>query len=386
LAPQGVLMPRIELETKKPDLRDRLKACELLPEVDLKKPLSFIDSGSWMLNLALTNHVDQGYPIARVINPVGDYSTGKTLLACEVVNSVWYLEHLLKKKKVKIYYDEPEHAFDYRLAAKFNVPLHEIIGLREDLKNYKPKKPKKGEKAERQFKRSHTVEDLYNNLDYINKNDKDYDVVLYIIDSLDTLTDSREIKHLQKKGIEKQDMGGSKARVLSQLFRNSIDKVHNSNILLFILSQIRMNVGVVFGDPNTRAGGKALDHYSSQIFMLKEIGKIQSDKKINQGIEVRVKIKKNKTGSRYNDVVINILHGYGIDNFGSAVNFLWDNSQFERSGNYLVFHDKKMYRSELIELAANDPVVAQELKCDLQDYWNEMILEAEITRKPKWGG
>jgi len=376
-------MPRIKLKSKELStlsLRDRLKSCELLPEVSLKKPLQFIDSGSWMLNLALTNNVEQAYPIGRVINPVGDYSTGKTLLACEAVNSVWYIQHLLKKKRVKIYYDEPEHAFDYRLAAKFNVPLQHIHGLREDLIGYKRKK---GEKL---FQRSRTVENLYNNIDYINKNDKDYDVVLYVLDSLDTLRDAREIKHLEKKGIEKQDMGGGKARVLSQLFRNSIDKVHNSNIILFILSQIRMNVGVVFGDPNTRAGGKALDHYATHIFMLKEVRKITSDKKINQGIEVRVKIKKNKTGSRYNEVMMNILHGYGIDNFGSAVNFLWDNDQFERSGNYLIYYGEKMYRSDLIELAANNADVANQLKGDLQEYWNEIIREAEIDRKPKWGG
>jgi hypothetical protein len=120
--------------------------------------------------------------------------------------------------------------------------------------------------------------------------------------------------------------------------------------------------------------------------MLKEIGKIQSEKKINQGIEVRVKIRKNKTGSRYNDIVFNILHGWGIDNYGSAVNFLWDEKQFERSGNYLIFNDEKMYRADLIELAANNPDIAEQLKNNLQDYWNEIILEAEIDRKPKWGG
>jgi len=371
---------RVKLTSTKELLHERLKTCDLLPDVSLKKPLAFIDSGSWMLNLALTNNIDQGYPIGRVINPIGDFSTGKTLLACEAINSVWYIEHLMKKKNVKIYYDEPEHAFDYRLAQKFNVPLEHVYGLREDLKGYKKKKD------EKPFQRSRTVEHLYHNLEYISKKESNYDVVLYIIDSLDTLTDAREIKHLEKKGIEKQDMGGGKARVLSQLFRNSIEGIHNSNILLMILSQIRMNIGVVFGDPNTRAGGKALDHYASQFFMLKEIGKIQTDNKINQGIEVRIKIKKNKTGSRYNDVIISILHGYGIDNFGSAVNFLWDHNQFERSGNYLVFHEKKMYRAELIELAANNSIVANQLKCDLQDYWNELILEAEIDRKPKWGG
>jgi recombination protein RecA len=370
-------MKKIQLKPKK-SLRDRLKTTESHIPI-LKKPLSFIDSGSWMLNLTLTNNADWGYPIGRVINPVGDYSTGKTLLACEAVNSVWYYEHLLKKKKVKIYYDEPEHAFDHRLASQFKMPLDKIIGLREDLVSYKRKK------GEKPFQRSRTVEDMYNNLDWISKNEGDQDIILYVIDSLDSLRDAREIKHLAKKGIEKQDMGGSKARVLSQLFRNCIEGIHNSNILLMILSQIRKKIGIAFGDPNTRAGGKALDHYATHIFQLREVGKIQSEEKINQGIEVGVRIKKNKTGSRYNDINFDILHGWGIDNYTSAVNFLWDNKALEKSGSYLVFEDKKMYRSELIELCANEEVIANTIKTLLQHHWNGMIERAEIKRKPKWG-
>ena len=371
-------MKRINLKSNKPSLRDRLKTTETLPVI-LKKPLYFIDSGSWMLNLALTNKVDQGYPVSRVINPVGDYSTGKTLLACEAINSVWYHEHLRKKKKIKMYYDEPEHAFDHRLASQFKMPLTEIIGLREDLTSYKRKK---GEKI---FQRSRTVEDLYNNLDWISKNDNDYDVVIYIIDSLDSLRDAREIKHIEKKGIEKQDMGGGKARVLSQLFRNCIEGIHNSNVLLIILSQIRKKIGLSFGDPNTRAGGKALDHYSTHIFQLREIGKIQTDEKINQGIEVGVRIKKNKTGSRYNDVNFDILHGWGIDNYTSAVNFLWDNKALEISGSYLTFESKKMYRSQLIQLCADEPVVANSVKLLLQHHWDILLKKAEINRPSKWG-
>jgi recombination protein RecA len=370
-------MARIKLKSEKPSLRNRLKTAETIVPV-LKKPLYFIDSGSWMLNLALTNNVDKGYPIGRVINPVGDYSTGKTLLACEAINSVWYYEHKKRKKKIKMYYDEPEHAFDHRLAGQFKMPLTEIIGLREDLTSYKRKK---GEKL---FQRSRTVEDMYNNLDWISKNDGDNDIVIYIIDSLDSLRDAREIKHIAKKGIEKQDMGGGKARVLSQLFRNCIEGIHNSNILLVILSQIRKKIGLAFGDPNTRAGGKALDHYATHIFQLREIGKIQTEEKINQGIEVGVRIKKNKTGSRYNDVDFDILHGWGIDNYTSAVNFLWDNDALEKSGSYLIFESKKIYRSQLIELCADQPVVARTIKLLLQDHWNKMIKKAEIKRKPKW--
>ena len=371
-------MKRINIKSTKPSLRDRLKTTEILPP-KLKKPLYFIDSGSWMLNLALTNNIDQAYPIGRVINPVGDYSTGKTLLACEAVNSVWYLEHLIKKKKVKIYYDEPEHAFDHRLASQFKMPLDQIIGLREDLLTYKRKK------GEKPFQRSRTVEDMYNNLDWISKNDTDNDVVLYIIDSLDSLRDAREIKHIQKKGIEKQDMGGGKARVLSQLFRNCIEGIHNSNILLVILSQIRKKIGITFGDPNTRAGGKALDHYATHIFQLREIGKIQTEEKFNQGIEVGVRIKKNKTGSRYNDVTFDILHGWGIDNYTSAVNWLWDNDGIGKSGSYCVLDDDtKMYRSQLIETCVNSEQMRKEIKNLLQNHWNVLLEKSEVKREPKW--
>ena len=371
-------MGRIKLKSDKPSLRDRLKTAETIVPV-LKRPLQFIDSGSWMLNLALTNNINQAYPIGRVINPVGDYSTGKTLLACEGVNSVWYYEHLRKKKKVKIYYDEPEHAFDHRLASQFKMPLDQIIGLREDLLGYKRKK------GEKPFSRSRTVEDMYNNLDWISKNDKDYDIVLYIIDSLDSLRDAREIKHIAKKGIEKQDMGGGKARVLSQLFRNCIEGIHNSNVILMILSQIRKKIGIAFGDPNTRAGGKALDHYATHIFQLREIGKITSEEKFNQGIEVGVRIKKNKTGSRYNDIDFSILHGWGIDNYTSAVNWLWDNGGIEKSGNYCVLDDStKMYRSELIETCVNSKQMRVAIKNLLQNHWNILLKKSEVKRKPKW--
>ena len=211
-----------------------------------------------------------------------------------------------------------------------------------------------------------------------------YDLILYVLDSLDSLSDAREIKHIEKKGVGKQDYGGGKARVLSQLFRTCIQSVNNSNVLLFIVSQIRSNFGVMFGPQYTRAGGKALDHYASVIYWLREVNKITTDQGINQGIEVEVMIDKNKTGSRYNKMNFNILHGYGVDNFGSAVNFLWDKGGFEKSGSYLIWDDKKLYRSDLIKRAVEDPKTAEKLKERLQSHWNELIKEAEIKRPPKW--
>ena len=363
-------------------LRQRLKKTSIVKELP-KRSIEFVGSGSWMLNLALTNNIDVAYPVGRVVNPVGDYSTGKTLLACETVNDVWYNFHLKQGKKVEIYYDEPEDAFDMDLARKFNMPLEHIIGLRERLPNWKSKKD--------DFKRSKLVEDLYTNLMNITtkeqkKAPKDKnDIILYVLDSLDSVSDARELKHIEKKGVGKQDYGGGKARVLSQMFRTCIQSVGESNILLFIVSQVRTNFGVMFGPQYTRAGGKALDHYASVIYWLKEVGKITNEKNFNQGIEVELLIDKNKIGSRYSKLNFNILHGYGVDNYGSAANFLWDSGGFERNGNYIIWNDKNIYRNALIEQAANDPKTAKQLKETLQSHWNELVKQAEIKRPDKWG-
>jgi RecA/RadA recombinase len=369
-------MPLKKIKLEDSSLRKKLKQTSIIKQQP-KKHLDFVSSGSWILNLALTNNIDLGYPIGRVINAVGDYSTGKTLLACELVNAVWYEYHKIHGKKIKIYYDEPEAAFDLDLAKQFNMPLEHIVGLRERLPNWKPKKD--------DFKHSTLVEDLYSNLLHITKEESNkYDLILYVIDSLDSVSDARELKHIEKKGVGKQDYGGGKARVLSQMFRTCIQSVNQSNVLLYVVSQVRTNFGVMFGPQFTRAGGKALDHYASVIYWLREAGKIQTKEQINQGIEVEVLIDKNKVGARYNKLNFDVLHGWGIDNYGSAVNFLWNHNGFERIGNYIIWNDKKMYRSELIKRAAEEDAVALQLKNILQTFWNQLIANAAIKRKPKW--
>ena len=372
MAKRKSLKPKIEESSLRKQLKKSI--LKVLP----KQHIQFVGSGSWILNLALTNNVDYAYPIGRVVNVVGDYSTGKTLLGCEAVNAVWYDYHLCQGKTIKIYYDEPESSFDMDLAQEFNMPLEHIVGLRERMPKWKKKKD--------DFQPSKLVEDFYTNINHIiHKEANKYDMILYVLDSLDSVSDAREIKHIAKKGVGKQDYGGGKARVLSQLFRTCIQSVNQSNILLFLISQVRANFGVMFGPQYTRAGGKALDHYASVIYWLKEVGKITSDKGINQGIEVELLIDKNKIGSRYSKLNFNILHGYGVDNYGSAANFLWDNGGFIKNGNYIVWNEKSIYRSQLIEKAANDKVTGDQLKQQLQIYWNQMIAEAAINRKPKWG-
>jgi RecA/RadA recombinase len=380
-------MPKIKLKQKSKveALKDRLKKPVLkqcaTANTESDKYLYKVDSGSWALNLALTNDINCGYPRGRVVNAVGDFSTGKTLMACELVNSIWYLEHVLKGKKVKIYYDESEFAFDLELARKFNMPLEHMLGIRDRIPGWK------APKGEKPFTISRTVEDLYTNLTEASAESCDYDIILYIKDSLDSLTDAREIAHIEKKGVGKQDYGGGKARVMSQMFRNCIEGINTSNVLLFIISQVRENFGVMFGPKYTRSGGKALDHYSSIIYWLREAGKItHSSTGMIQGIEAEILVTKNKVGERYNNLTLNILHGYGVDNLGSAVNYLWDNKLLKIEGAYLNWEGKKMYRSSLIEWASKEASIAEAIKALWQAHWQEQVEKSKPNRPPKWGG
>lgn len=307
-----------------------------------------------------------------------------TLLACELVNSVWYNEHVINGKNVKIYYDEPEAAFDLNLASEFGMPLDNIIGIRQRV----------NDKYKGEFKHSKTIEDFVERIDDIIKSKDKNDIVLYVLDSLDSISDEREQAHIEKKGIGSQDYGGGKASVLSKFFRTKIQDLHDNNILLFIISQIRDNINAgLFGKKYKRSGGKALDFYCSQIIWLYEAGKIESNRGIVQGIEVRVGVEKNKVGERYHKVTFNILHGFGIDNISSMIDFLWEKGGFEKSGAYVVWKgkdgsEKKLHRSELGKIADNDKWVYNKLVSMCQETWDEMLEEAKksIVRNKKWGG
>ena len=369
---------------KKDEFREKLVKQKRIKETfDAKDSIQFVSTGCTTLNLSLTNDARKGYPVGRVVNVVSDYSCGKTLMLCELINSVWYNEHIIKNKKVKIYYDEPEASFDLGLAEEFGMPLENIIGLRQRI----------DDKYKGEFKHSKTIEDFVNNIDDIIKSKDKNDIVIYGLDSLDAITDEREQNHIEKKGIGSQDYGGGKASVLSKFFRTKIQDLHENNILLFIISQIRDNINAgLFGKKYKRSGGKALDFYCSQIIWLYESGKIESNKGIVQGIEVRANVEKNKVGERYHKVNFNILHGYGVDNISSMIDFLWDKGGFEKSGSYIIWEmpdgsEKKYYRSELAKIADSDKTVYNRLIDMCQDTWNGMIDEAKKTfaRSKKWG-
>ena len=220
-------------------------------------------------------------------------SSGKTLLAIECCAN-FHVKH----PKGRIRYAEVESAFDKQYAEALGMPVDAV------------------EFADGIF----TIEDFFNDLQKMCKESKGQPGV-YVLDSLDALSDEAE----QKRGIDEGSFGGSKPKKLGELFRRSIQMLESSNILLFIVSQIRDKIGVTFGETKTRSGGKAMDFYATHIIWLAEIGKIKKtiggvERVI--GVQVKARCKKNKVGLAYRDCEYPILFGYGIDDLTACTEWL----------------------------------------------------------------
>lgn len=318
-------------------------------------PDMFISSGSTMLNLALSNLVDGGWRKGRVVNIVGDESTGKTLLAIE---SMLYASKVMRKKeKIKLIYNEAENAFDEYYA--------EMIGLKEkeyDRRNYR------------------LVEEWYEDMKKsIGKND--YNSMLYILDSLDTLETIQDSKEKFDEGT----YGMSKAKQMNKLFKRIIggmsDKVQDTSSLMMILSQTRDKIGVTFGEKKTRAGGVALNFFATQIVWLHIKEKIPKANKVI-GIRIKARVKKNKTWKPWREVEFPILFEYGIDDVGSMVDYLVEQKIIEKkSTGRLLYKDKQYHREDLI-MEFED--YQDELKQLVKDVWDESERKAAVIRKPKY--
>lgn len=357
-------MAKLKLKNNKKIKKLSLKNLELIKsETPVKH---FINSGSNTLNLALTQDINKGYPLGRFINIVGNYSSGKTLLAAEAVNSVWFINHMKEGKKVHIVYDDPEFAFDFELAEQFNMPLDKI-----------------------KWVNSRTVEKFHRNLYKEMKENSDKDIVLYILDSLDSISDEAEAgrieKSLEEDKKEEASYGSEKAKYISKMFRHLVGDISKTNCLLIIISQIRDNIGGgLFGPKQKRSGGKALDFYASQVIWLKELGTIESNSKIVQGIKVEALVRKNKVAPPRRKAIFNIIHGYGADNVSSMIDFCVSAKELECSKKVIVWEGEKYREKDFIKYLDKNPKELKKLKKLTQKVWTDLENEARLERLPKW--
>ena len=252
--------------------------------------LTLFSSGCVLLDCVLGG----GYPLGRIVNLVGDKSTGKTLLAIEAAanfHSVF--------PDGKIYYNEVESAFDRGYAAALGMPV-DAVDFTEDC---------------------FTVENFHDHLTETLVSLAPDQKALYILDSLDALSDKAELE----RGISDGSYGAAKAKKTSEMFRRLVQRLEDRLVCLIIISQVRDNIGVTFGKTTTRSGGRALDFYASQVLWLSQVGKIEKQSKGVKrvvGVKVRAKCEKNKIGLPYRTCDFPIRFGYGVDNEEASLTWL----------------------------------------------------------------
>lgn len=254
--------------------------------------LTFIHSGCTLLDLVLGG----GWPLGRISNIVGDKSTGKTLLAIEGAANI-----AGKFSKGKIWYRETEAAFDRSYAGALGMPLDRIdFGT----------------------KKLDTVEDFFEDLQAVaTQNARKRAPGLYILDSLDALSDRKELARDADKG----SYGAEKAKQMSQLFRKLVRLLEDANIHLMIVSQVRDAIGVTFGRKTTRSGGHAMDFYASQIIYLAKMETIYKTRKGHEramGVKIKVKCDKNKVAAAFGTCTFTIRFNYGVEDLQACFEWL----------------------------------------------------------------
>lgn len=287
-----------------------------------KPGLQFVSSGCLLLDCALGG----GWVLGRIANIVGDRSTAKTALATEAM-----INFLRQYPTGSAAYRESEAAFDRNYAAAMGLPIDKI----EFSDGLEP---------------LGTVEDFYRDISkFIDKQMAADAPGIYVLDSLDALSDEAEMK----RDISEGTYALNKAKALSTLFRMIVRKIERSKVLLIVVSQVRDNIGVMFGEKHKRSGGKALDFYCSHIAFLahvKTLKKTMAKVERPYGITVKVRIKKNKVGLPFREAEFDFIFGYGIEDVGASVEWLAEVGRLKDID--LTPTDAKGYLKELEGLTA----------------------------------
>lgn len=311
-----------------------------------KTDIQFISTGCAVLDCALGG----GLALGRTTNVVGDKSTAKTGTATEVMIN---FARTFPDGEGDIYYRETEAAWDDSYAEAMGLPLDRIdFGDRDNPVI--------------------TIEDFYDDFDaFCEKQKKAQKPGLYVLDSLDALSDEAEMG----RDIDKASFGAAKAKKTSEMFRKITRKQEQANVLLVIVSQVRDNIGAMFGEKHKRSGGKALDFYASQVFWLAHIKILK--RTINKverpyGIELKAKVKKNKVGMPFREAEFVFEFGFGINDLLASVSWLNDVERLDafdlKKGEYkdYVVNINKMTTEEYAEERARAAKVVKEVWAEIE--------------------
>ena len=297
-----------------------------------------VPSGSILLDEALGVG---GYPRGRVIEIYGPESSGKTTLALHAVAEAQ------KKGGIAAFIDA-EHALDPVYAKNLGVNIDDLW----------VSQPDSGEQA----------------LDIAESLIRSGAVDIIVIDSVAALTPQAEIEG---------DMGdahvGLQARLMSQALRKLTGTLAKSKTILVFINQIRMKIGVMFGNPETTTGGNALKFYASVRLEVRKIETIEKGEEEAVGNRVRVKVVKNKVAPPFRKVELEIMFGKGISASGSLVDAAVKYDIVDKKGAWYAFGEEKIGqgRDNAKLFLENNPDIA----ADIEKRVRELIFSVANTEK-----
>jgi len=259
-----------------------------------------VSTGSIGLDIALGIG---GLPQGRVVEIFGPESSGKTTLTLQAIAEC-------QKTGGTAAFIDAEHALDPNYALKLGVNVDELLLSQPDT----------GEQA----------------LEVTDMLVKSGSVDLIVIDSVAALTPRAEIEG---------DMGdhhmGLQARLMSQALRKITGNIQRSNCMVIFINQIRMKIGVIFGNPETTTGGNALKFYSSVRLDIRRIGAVKEGEEV-VGNETRVKVVKNKVSPPFKQAEFQIMYGEGINVEGEILEFGQKLELIEKSGSWYSHNGEKI--------------------------------------------
>jgi recombination protein RecA len=269
-------------------------------EEALVKDIQAVSTGSISLDIALGVG---GLPRGRIIEIYGPESSGKTTLALHAVAEAQ------KKGGIAAYVDA-EHALDIGYARKLGVRT-------DDLLISQPDTGEQGLEIAETLVRSGAIDVL-------------------VIDSVAALVPKAELEG---------EMGdahmGVQARLMSQALRKLTGTISKSSTIVIFINQIRMKIGVMFGNPETTTGGNALKFYASQRLDIRRIGAIKDGEQVI-GNRTRVKVVKNKVAPPFKEVEFDIMYGQGISREGDVLDLAANENIVDKSGAWFSFGGERI--------------------------------------------